>query len=254
MSAACAFHDTVFIAGTGGAPYNEMWKWNAATGWYRCADMMTGRGYACLAVVDSTLYVLGGKTTDITTSVERYNTVKNQWTSAGDLVHAVRNSSCVTHKNYIYVFGGQTGDKKIVNYVQVYNTENQSCTLLEKPMPQAHYAMRAVLWETSVILIDNSNCYIYNFETQIWQERKQFKTFGDYFASTLNNSSLYIAGGTCNPQDNHTVPHQTCTDEIKSVPVLDIMNNKPAVWRHHAQLPKPAMILAYGCVYVHIKR
>ena len=75
-AAACVIGNTLYAVGIGDA-CNELWKWNAAFDWTRCADMMSSRGLHCVAVVDSTLYALGGwVTADRTTlsSVEAYNT------------------------------------------------------------------------------------------------------------------------------------------------------------------------------------
>jgi len=105
--------------------------------------------------------------------------------------------------------------------------------------------MRTVLWETSVILLGRYTCYIYNFETQTWQEREQFKTIVYYVASALDNSTVYIAGGGTHNTDKDNKDIWTCTDEMKSVSVLDIIEDKPAVWKHHAKLVQPGLISAY---------
>jgi len=99
------------------------------------------------------------------------------------------------YKNTIYVFSGMDKDDRAVSHVQVYNPAQESCTLMDQPMPRGYRAMRAVLWETSVILLGLYTCLIYNFETQTWQEREQFKTGLAFFATALDNSTVYIAGG-----------------------------------------------------------
>jgi len=39
----------------------------------------------------------------------------------------------------------------------------------------------------------------------------------------------------------------TCTDEVKSVAVMDIINNETTPnWIHHAKLPTPALVDAYA--------
>ena len=58
-SALCVMDDSLYAVGIGPA-YNELWKWNAASNWTRCADMPSGRRRHCVAVVGSTLFVLGG--------------------------------------------------------------------------------------------------------------------------------------------------------------------------------------------------
>ena len=145
--------------------------------------MTSSRFYHCAAVVDSTLYVLAGSVADTDTalsSVESYNTKTNKWSSAGHLIHAVWGAACATYSNCIYVFGGTNIQSVDVDHVQVYNPAQETCTVLGTPLPHAYNAMRVVLWETFAILLGRHNCFIYNFDTQTWQERNKFKTGVDW--------------------------------------------------------------------------
>ena len=150
-TAACVMGDTLYAVGLG-RTYNELWKWNEASDWLRCADMTSYRRRHSVAVVDATLYTLGGWVeADKTTlnSVEAYNTQTNKWTAAGQLTHAVHSAACVTYKNVIYMMGGVQGLDTSVAHVQMYSPAQHSCTLMPRAMPRAMGCMRAVLWETS---------------------------------------------------------------------------------------------------------
>jgi len=152
------------------------------------------------------------------------------------------------------------------------------------PYKQERYAgigVKAVLWDTSVILLSSTTCYIYDFKTQIWQVREQFKTGVDDFALALDNSTVYIAGGCTDDADSEDEDDNrdddddeddddddddddsdedsfddlsddenlTYTDAVKSVSVLDIMRNIPADWKDHAKLEKPGCPLAYVPIF-----
>src|SRR5207245_1109756 len=117
----------------------------------------------------------------------------NEWSAAGQLTHAVYSAACVTYKDSIYVFGGIDEDDKKAIHVQQYNTVTQLCTLAAVPIPRAQRLMRAVLWETSAILLGRYTSYIYSFKKQTWQERKQFQTDVFHFGLVLDNQTLYIA-------------------------------------------------------------
>ena len=139
-AAACVMGDTQYAVGIGRA-YNELWKWNVLSDWLRCADMTSYRRRHSVAVVDSTLYALGGwayagGTT--LSSVEAYNTQTDKWSAAGQLTHAVDATACVSYNNSIYVFGGQDAKNNAVAHVQVYDTAQQLCTLLQPAMPRAN--------------------------------------------------------------------------------------------------------------------
>ena len=173
-AAARALGNTLYAVGIGRAR-NELWKWNAESHWTRCADMMSGRLYHCVAVVDSMLYALGGSVADETmliNSVDAYNTQTNKWSAAGQLTHAVWGAAyCVSYSNSIYVFGGVVVRffklvRQAVAHVQVYNVTQHKCTLLHNAMPRVCAEMRAVVCETYVILLGRETCFIYNFETE----------------------------------------------------------------------------------------
>ena len=98
--APCVMGNTLYAVGIGRA-CNELWKWNAASDWTRCADMTSCRQWHCAAVVDSTLYTLGGQDDYliVLSSVEAYNTQTNKWSAAGQLTHAVWQAACVSYNN-----------------------------------------------------------------------------------------------------------------------------------------------------------
>ena len=90
-AAACVMGNTLYAVGIGDED-KELWKWNATSDWTRCADMTSSRYYHCAAVVDSTLYALGGWAEAGETalrSVDPYNTQTDKWSAAGQLTHAV---------------------------------------------------------------------------------------------------------------------------------------------------------------------
>ena len=250
FSAACVTDNTLFTVGLGEA-FNELWKWTPTVReWIRCEDMISGRLCHSVAVVDYKLYVLGGleeaDESTSTSNVLSYNIGTNKWTTAGQLVDATRDMACVVYKDLIYLFRGKNKDHDY-NHVQVYNPALQSCTLMSSSvMPRADGHMRAVLWETSAVLLGGWTCFIYNFETQTWQERQQFKTGVSYFGLVVNNQSLYVVGGGTTKRDKDNKRIWIFSDEIKFVSILDIMADKPVNWKHHAKLPKPSLIHAYS--------
>ena len=113
-------------------------------------------------------------------------------------------------------------------------------------MPCAYNLLRAVLWNTSAILLGFYTCFIYDFEKQTWQEREQFETGVIQFGLVLHGERIYVAGGGDSETDEKDNLIWTRTDEIKSVPVVDIIENKFAVWKLHAKLPQPGNVQAFG--------
>jgi len=244
-SAACAINNILYAVGLGRAPYIELWNYRRGEDWQRLQDVPSGRIWHCVTTVDAVIYVLGGwgaSDSRVLDEVVSYNTLTDEWTTAGRLTHAVRGAACVTYNNSIYVFGGQDKDNNAVPYVQMYSTTGQSCTVLSESMPRVdyYYWLSAVLWQTSAILLHYVTCLIYNFETGTWQVREQFKTDVGRFGLVLSNGTIYVAGGH---------GKSTHRDEIKKIRVMDIVENKPAVWKHHATLSQRAEVYCYAVLH-----
>src|SRR6218665_150298 len=228
------YNNTMYFAGFG-ANYNEIWKYNQTSGWLKCASLVQGRLSHSAAFIDEVLFICGGfaySSNLVVDSVEAFNAVTNKCTAVGKLVHAVYSTgNCVPYKSSLCIFGGADKDNSNVSYVQVYNTKENTCTLVLRSMPRPHGLMRGILWETSVILLGHNNCFIFNIETETWQEREQFKTDYPYFGLVLENKRLFVIGG-------HDV-------SLRYVPPQNIIDNKLIAWKSHGILPKPYPV--YAC-------
>jgi len=251
-ASACVSGIELYVSGAGSSD-NESWKWESAFGWTRCADMNEGRRGHCATFVDSTsMYVLGGSAVNTPSmigprgfwttldSVEQYNTVTNKWTTVGQLTHAARNAACVVYKMSIYVFGGSGQDNENLDRVQVFDTATKLCTELTQRLPRSQRRLRAVMWDKSVILINNRTCLVFDLEQQTFQERDQFAAGVDHFGLVLENQRIFIIGGLIVALVGLITRH---SDEVKSVAVMDIINNQTTTnWLHHATLPQPGRV------------
>ena len=179
-------------------------------------------------------------------SIEQYNTLTNKWTNVGQLMHVAWGAACIVYKTSIYVFGG-TGQNDDLDCVQVFDPATKLCTVLTQRLPQPTYLLRAVMWDKSVILINNNTCLIFNLEKQTFQQRNQFAVGIIHFGLVLENQRIFIIGGGNDQTDSAGEDTWTCSDEVKSVAVMDIINNQTTPnWIHHAKLPKPALVQAYA--------
>src|SRR6218665_4144631 len=226
------YNNTMCFAGIGDT-CNEIWKYNQTSGWLKCASLVQGRVSHGAAIIDEVLFICGGVASSnklFLNSVEAFNAVTNKCKAVGKLVHAVQSAgNCIPYKSSLYVFGGVDKDSSIVNYVQVYNTKENTCTLVLRPMPRPHRLMRGILWETCVILLGHGNCFLFNIETETWQEREQFKTDNPYFGLVLENKRLFVLGGY----------------DVHYVPLQNIIDNKLIAWKSHGKFPKPSPV--YSC-------
>jgi len=248
--AACVSGNQLYVSGAGSSN-NEAWRWESEFGWAQCAEMNTGRRRHSATFVNGTsMYVMGGFVTQgqsALDSVEQYNTVTNKWTTVGQLTYAADNAACVVYKMSIYVFGGRVQNHKILDRVQVFDTATKLCTELTQRLPRPECQLRAVMWNKSVILIGLDTCLIFDIEQQTFQERDQFVADVDHFGLVLENQRIFIIGGGTAQIDAAGKTTLTISDEVKSVAVMDIINNQTrANWLHHATLPQPALVHAFA--------
>ena len=113
-------------------------------------------------------------------------------------------------------------------------------------MPLPYYLIRVILWETSAILIENNTCFIFNIETETWQERPQFKSDVVHFGLVLENGRLFVIGGGLCEKDKDGKGVWRCRDDVRYVPLQNIIDDKPIEWKIHGKLPKPCLVHAYA--------
>jgi len=248
QAVAAVYCNTMYVVGIG-VEYDEIWKYNQTSGWTQCASLVQGRRRHSAAFINEVLYICGGfvySTKVILDSVEAFNAVTHQCVTVGKLVHGVQMAgNCVPFKNSLYIFGGAVKDNKSVSHVQVYNTVENTCTLLSKSMPRRYGLMRAILWETSVILIGRytCTCLIFNIESETWQEREQFKTDVGHFGLVLESGRLFVIGGGNRERDGDGNDVWKCINDIRYVPLQSVLhNNKRIEWKIHGKLPKPSLV------------
>jgi len=210
--AAAISGNQMYVTGAG-LDTNETWKWELASGWTRCADMVEGRRRHCATFVNNTsMYVLGGFNGQMVLgSIEQYNTVTNKWTKVGQLTHAAGSAACAVHETSIYVFGGIGQNDVDLDCVQVFDTATKVCTELTQRLPQPEWMLRAVMWEKSVILINNRTCLIFDLEQQTFQQRNQFAAGVVHFGLVLENQLIFVIGGGTSETDADGTITSTCT-------------------------------------------
>jgi len=251
-AAACVSGKELYVTGVGESKV-ETWKWESVVGWTRCADMIEGRRRHCAMFVNNTsLYVLGGfvdKGKVSLDSIEQYNALTSKWTKVGQLMHAAYSVACVVYKTSVYVLGGIGQNDKDLDCVQEFDTATKLCTALAQRLPQSERLLRAVMWDKSVILINCRTCLIFDLEQQTFQQRNQFAARVRHFGLVLENQHIVIIGGGMDQKDSAGKITWTCSDEVKSVSVMDIINNQTTPnWIHHAKLPSPALIQAHAAM------
>src|SRR6218665_1922569 len=246
---AAVYKNTMYVAGMGDNR-DEIWKYKKSFGWKQCASLVQGRCRHSTAFINEVLYVCGGfgiSTNLVLDSVEAFNVVTNKCATVGKLFHSIQSTgNCVPFESSLYIFGGADKGNVMFNHVQVYNTKDNTCSVLSTPMPRPYGLIRVVLWETSAILIGYNTCFIFNIETETWQERPQFKTDVYYFGLVLENERVFVAGGEFSEKDKNGKEIWRCIDDVRYVPLKNILDDKPIEWKVIGALPKPCLVMAYA--------
>lgn len=239
-AAAAVYCHSVFVTGIG-QNGEEIWKFDSkCSKWRKCASLVQGRQSHSVAFVDHVLYICGGNVDKRTLDdVEGYHAIDDKCSRLGKLIYAFRNSgNCVPFKGSLYIFGGWDANFKAVNEVQVYDTKSNTCSLLLEPIPETAYPLRAVMWENSVILVSRTNCLLYDFNTETWDVRTQFKTGVTYFGLTLSDGKLFVIGGS-----RYTPESQG--GYVKWIPVVNVLKDEPIEWRNHVTFPDTSHVHAF---------
>ena len=113
-------------------------------------------------------------------------------------------------------------------------------------MPHPNFLMRAVLWERFAILVGQNSCFIFDLEAETWQEREQFKTGVRHFGLVLQNERVFVIGGGDSNMDNDGKKNWKLRDNVRYVPLQNILQDKAVDWKIHGKLPKPSLVQAYG--------
>jgi len=169
----------------------------------------------------------------------------------GKLVNCVQDSgNCVPFRSSLYIFGGAKEYGNVLDCVQLYDTRYNTCTILSKPMPSSQAFMQAVRlpWQRSVILLGCNTCFIFNFETETWQERREFKTDVYCYGLALQNDRIFVIGGGIYIPNNARKRSLKCRDDVRYVPLQNVIDDKPVEWKSYAKLGRESLVWVYGTV------
>ena len=242
--------NVIFVSGIG-ENSKEIWRWEVVSGWARCTDLKTGRHRHCSAFVGSKLYILGGfnkGSRSLVEAIEMYDTSQNICRDVSMLSYPVQTAGCAIHHTDIYIFGGLDNEHHAVDYVQIYDTVHDTCSVLSQRMPSPAFLLRAALWETCTILLGRDICFMFDFETHTWRERPQFKTSVIHFGMVIENGHLFTFGGGDYQAGENGKTIWSFTDKVKSIPILDILEDNPAIWNEDITLNQPCLVHAYGVI------
>ena len=142
----------VIGGGNSGGVLSDLQRYDPVTDtWMTLASMPTARAGAVAAVVDSNIFVIGGRLSaagpcnggPYLATVEKYDIDTNTWSAVASLPSPRSDLAAVAHGGKVFVFGGCTGTASVTSEVDMYNPETNTWTTGLAPMPTARASLVA---------------------------------------------------------------------------------------------------------------
>lgn len=76
--------------------------------------------------------------------------------------------------------------------------------------------------------------------------RDRFKTEINHFGLTVHSNKILVIGGGNWIYDNSGKGSWLLSNNIKYIPVMNVLNDDPIEWKHFGELPCPSLVQSFG--------
>ncbi|KAL4239537.1 hypothetical protein ACF0H5_000351 [Mactra antiquata] len=199
----CSRNEEIYLSGA-----KKMYKFSLTENlWTSLKDMINGRQCHASGIVDNSVYVLGGSSSMLNTtmhdfsvvpSIERYNITEDVWEVVGEMENPTYDSAYATVKTKIFIFGGAIGciPGVYVKDIQCFDTVSNTCTKIYYNLPFTLSLATACTSNNDIYITCPSGQIIhFNEESSptLISNTKGSQLMG--FATVFHDNSLYIMGG-----------------------------------------------------------
>ena len=170
--------------------------------WTTAESMPTPRTEVTAAVLENTIYVIGGfdESGQVTDIVEVYNIVNNSWTKAASLPEPLHHTAAASYNGKIYVVGGYTSPWSPSNKLFIYDSV-QNKWQEGKPMPTARGALNVnfvngtlyAIGGSSDMPLDSNQAYDPSSDT--WTTKALMPTARHHAGSAVVDGKIFVIGG-----------------------------------------------------------
>ncbi|CAL9705417.1 unnamed protein product [Knipowitschia caucasica] len=144
------------------------------------------------------IFVLGGLGPDrrVTASVERFNSMFNQWESMAPMPEAVLHPAVAATNQRIYMFGGEDVMQNPVRLIQVYHITRNLWSKMENRTVKNVSAPAAVIDDKIYIIGGYTRRMIaYDIKSNRFINCANLKERRMHHSATILNNKLYVTGG-----------------------------------------------------------
>ena len=231
-ASAVAIDDKIYvIGGCDGAPYyadmatNDVYDpvWNT---WDRFRNTMpTPRGWPSTAVVNGTIYVIGGGNPTARSVVEAYDPATDSWTRKRDMLAPRLAAQAGVVNGIIYNIGGNQTERNCEVYDPVTDTWTR-----KQDRPESGGDLAVTVYDGLIYTFGGgmnstsyANVYAYDPKTDGWSKKRDMPTSRYGLQTYLVGGKIYAIGGS---QANGT--------SLKAVEVYDPVND---TWEKLPDMP-----------------
>jgi len=171
-------------------------------GWEDRAQLPSARKGLALASYDGEIFALAGETNEgISSSVEHYDPVSDQWSSLDSKPTPVTDVSAVVIAGKIYIPGGLTPSGDLSNALEIYSPIDGAWDHgADLPLGISAYAL--VAYEGNMYLFggwDGSDylksVYQYDPEQDQWLTKTPMSTARGYSGAAVSGGKIFVVGG-----------------------------------------------------------
>ncbi|TSL82470.1 Kelch-like protein 38 [Bagarius yarrelli] len=176
------------------------------------------------------IFVLGGITGDkqISSGMERYNTMFNVWESMAPIPVAVQNPAVAAHNQRIYVFGGEDVVQNPVRMIQVYHIgRNLWCKMENRMVKNISAPASAVDGKIYIIGGYTRRMLAYDIKTNRFIKCKNMNERRMHHSATVINNKIYVTGGR----------YITSHDNVQDSDSFDCYDPETDTWTSKSTLP-----------------
>ncbi|XP_018426735.1 PREDICTED: kelch-like protein 35 [Nanorana parkeri] len=195
--ATCVLKNNIYISG-GHIHSREVWMLNVhVNSWIKVASLNTGRWRHGMVTLKGQIYAVGGfDGQSRLSSMERYSSFTNSWTTGTPMLEAVSSAGVVSWMNKLYVIGGAVDDYRSTDKVQCYDPVEDKWTY-KSPAPFCKDCISAVELDGTVYVIGGlmSTIFRYKPEVDVWNEAAALPGPLESCGVTVCGGKIYILGG-----------------------------------------------------------
>ncbi len=181
--------------------------------WAALAPMPTARSGLGVAVVDGSIYAIGGSTYQYTMrpdfpsallpvvtngwggvvgTNEKYNYSKNSWTEMAQMPTPREYFATAVYNDVIYCIGGSDGNNSLATN-EMYSPGNDSWTT-KAPMPQPEQGVQANVVNGKINILGGDSNFVYDPVADIWTAMSPIPNKSGFMTSTVLDGKIFVFG------------------------------------------------------------